>query len=102
MHQHNVPSPFHALFNVLNYKKSFIDRFNLAGIVQLLHIFSSLYTINANDNLIKPEFCVFHGGPHCFFLFNSVSSKHCRNLYKYTSRLAALRCCLLKDPHEFS
>ena len=28
-------------------KKSFIDHFHLAGIVQLLHIFSLLYTINA-------------------------------------------------------
>ena len=32
-------------------KKSFIYHFHLAGIVQLLHIFSLLYTINANDNL---------------------------------------------------
>ena len=51
MHQHNVPSPFHALFNVFNDKKSFIYHFHLAGIVQLLHIFSLTYTINANDYL---------------------------------------------------
>ena len=51
MHQHNVPSPFHALFNVFNDKKSFIYHFHLAGIVQLLHIFSLTYTINVNDYL---------------------------------------------------
>ena len=44
-------SPFHALFNVFNGKKSFIYHFHLAGIVQLLHIFSLFYTIDANDNL---------------------------------------------------
>ena len=42
MRQHNVPSPFHALFNVFNDQKKFIYHFHLAGIVQLLHIFSLL------------------------------------------------------------
>ena len=36
MHQHNVSSPFHALFNVFNDKKSFLYHFHLDGIVQLL------------------------------------------------------------------
>ena len=60
MHRHNVPSPFHALFNVFNNEKSFIDHFHLAGIVQLLHIFSLLYTIDANDNL-NQNFVYFMG-----------------------------------------
>ena len=51
MHQHNGPSPFDALFNAFNDKKSFIYRFHLAGIVQLLHIFSLLFIVDANDNL---------------------------------------------------
>ena len=51
MHRPNVPSPFHALFNVFYDKKSFIYHFHLARIVQLLHIFSLLYTTNANDDL---------------------------------------------------
>ena len=51
MHQHKVPSPFLALFNVFNDKKSFIYHFYLAGVVQLLLIFSLVYTTNANDNL---------------------------------------------------
>ena len=61
MNRHNVPTPFHALFNVFNDKKSFIYHFHLARIVKLLHIFSLLYTINANDHL-KQEFGVFYGG----------------------------------------
>ena len=75
MHWHNVPSPFHALFNVINVKKSFIYRFYLVEIVQL-HIF-----IIWCKWQLKPEFCVLYGGTHSFFLFNAVS-KHCRNLYK--------------------
>ena len=51
MHRHNVSSRFHALFSVFNGKISFIYHFHLAGIVQLLHIFSILYTIDTNDNL---------------------------------------------------
>ena len=60
MHQHKVPSPFLALFNVLNDKKSFIIHFHLARIVQLLHIFSLLYTFDANDNL-NQNFVYFMG-----------------------------------------
>ena len=60
MHQHNVPSPFHTLFNVFNVKKSFIYHFHLAGIVQLSHIFSLTYTINANDYL-SPNLVYFIG-----------------------------------------
>ena len=60
MHQHKVPSPFLALFNVFNDKKSFIYHFYLGGIVQLLHIFSLLYTTNANDNL-NQNFVYFMG-----------------------------------------
>ena len=60
MHQHNIPSPFHALFIVLNDKKSFIYHSHLAGIVQLLHIFSLSYTINAND-AIHQNFVCFMG-----------------------------------------
>ena len=51
MHLHDVPSPFHALFNVFNDKNSFIYHFHLARIVQLLHIFSLSYTINVNGKL---------------------------------------------------
>ena len=50
MHQHNGPSPFHALFNIFNDKKSFIIHFHLARIVQLLHTFSLSYTFDTDDN----------------------------------------------------
>ena len=60
MNQHNVPTPFHALFNVFNDKKSFIYHFHLARIVKLLHIFSLLYTIDANDHL-NQNFVYFMG-----------------------------------------
>ena len=60
MHQHKVPSPFLNLFHVLNDKKSFTYHFHLARIVQLLDIFSLLYTINANDNL-NQNFVYFMG-----------------------------------------
>ena len=40
-------------------KKSFIYHFHLAGIVQLLHIFSLLYTIDAND--ANQKFVYFMG-----------------------------------------
>ena len=61
MHQHKVPSPFLALFNVFNDKKSFIYHFYLAGIVQLLHIFSLLYTINAMQCNLNQIFVYFMG-----------------------------------------
>ena len=60
MIKHNVPSPFHALFNVFNDKKSCIYHFHLARIVKLLHIFSLLYTIDANDHL-NQNFVYFMG-----------------------------------------
>ena len=68
MHQHKVPSPFLALFNVFNDKKSFIYLFYLAGIVQLLHIFSLLYTYDANDNL-NQNFVYFMGVLIASFFF---------------------------------
>ena len=50
-----------ALFMLyLMTKKSFIIHFHLARIVQLLHIFSLLYTFDANDNL-KQNFMYFMG-----------------------------------------
>ena len=62
MHRHNVPSPFHALFCVFNDKKSFINHFHLAGIVQSLHIFSLLYTIDAfNQMHLNKNFVYFMG-----------------------------------------
>ena len=67
MHQHNVSSPFHALFNVFNDKKSFIYHFHLVGIVQLLHIFSLLCTIDASGNL-NHNFVYFMGVVIAFFL----------------------------------
>ena len=60
MHQHNGPIYFHALFNIFNGKKSFIIHFHLDRIVQLLHIFSLLYTFDANDNLNR-NFVYFMG-----------------------------------------
>ena len=60
MHQHNGPSPFHALFNIFNDKNSFIIHFHLTRIVQLLRIFSLLYTFDANGNLSQ-NFVYFMG-----------------------------------------
>ena len=60
MNQHNVHTPFHALSNVFNDKKSFIYHFHLARIVKLLHIFSLLYTIGAND-LLNQNIVYFMG-----------------------------------------
>ena len=60
MNWHNVPTPFHALLNVFNDKKSFIYHFHLARIVKLLQIFSLLYTIDANDHL-NQNFVYFMG-----------------------------------------
>ena len=60
MKVHNVPTPFHALFNVFNDKKSFIYHFHSATIVKLLHTFSLLYTIDANDHL-NQNFVYFMG-----------------------------------------
>ena len=72
MHQHNAPSPFHALFNVFNdKKKSFIYHFHLAGIVQSLHIFLLIYTINANDYL-NQNLVYFIGVLIASFFFSAV------------------------------
>ena len=60
MNRHNVPTPFHALFNVFKEKELFIYHFHLARIVKLLDIFSLLHTINANDNL-NQNFVYFMG-----------------------------------------
>ena len=45
------PALFMLYLMYLMTKKSFIYHFHIAGIVQLLHIFSLTYTINANDYL---------------------------------------------------
>ena len=68
MHWPNVPSPFHALFNVFNDKKSFIYHFHSAKIVKLLHIFSLLYTMDANNHL-NQNFMYFMGVLIASFFF---------------------------------
>ena len=55
-------------------KISLIYHFNLAGIVRLLHIFSLLYTIDANDNL-NQNFVYYMGAFVLFFTTYSASIK---------------------------
>ena len=50
----------YPLLSLMTKKKSFIYYFHLARIVKLLHIFSLLYTIDANDHL-KQNFVYFMG-----------------------------------------
>ena len=61
MHQHNVPSPFHALFSVLNDKKAhlFITFIQLE-LSNYYTYFNYYTTIDANDNL-NQNFVYFMG-----------------------------------------
>ena len=48
------------------------NHFHLAGIVKLLHIFSLLYTIDANDNL-NQNFVYFMGVLIAFFFLMKIN-----------------------------